>query len=96
MLGIVAKHADVWHCFGDPATLARKSQRLNDLAAAAGREPSSIRRAGSISLEGDLDDVRRTVDQWRDAGFGYLIAGWPSAGRARVEGFAGQVLPDAG
>ncbi len=94
MLGIAAKYADVWHCFGDPASLTPRSQQLSDLAAAAGRDPASILRAGSVSLEGELDDVRRTVEQWRDAGFGYLVAGWPPQGRARVEEFAAQVLPD--
>ena len=66
--------------FGDPASLAPRSERLSELAAAAGRDPASILRAGSISLEGDLDEIRRTVDQWRDAGFGYLVAGWPPRG----------------
>jgi alkanesulfonate monooxygenase SsuD/methylene tetrahydromethanopterin reductase-like flavin-dependent oxidoreductase (luciferase family) len=94
MLGIVAKYADVWHCFGDPASLTARSQRLSDLAAAAGRDPASILRAGSISLEGDLDEIRRTVDRWRDAGFGYLIAGWPPEGEGRVEEFATHVLAE--
>jgi alkanesulfonate monooxygenase SsuD/methylene tetrahydromethanopterin reductase-like flavin-dependent oxidoreductase (luciferase family) len=92
MLGIVAKYADVWHCFGDPASLTARSERLSELATAAGRDPASILRAGSVSLEGDLDDVRRTVDRWRDAGFGYLVAGWPPEGQGRVEEFAAQVL----
>ena len=45
-------------------------------------------RSASVSLEGSLDDVRREVDAWRAAGFGYLIAGWPSGGRAKVEEMA--------
>jgi hypothetical protein len=39
-----------------------------------------------------MDDVRRQVDRWRDAGFGYLIAGWPGEGRAQVEQFATEVM----
>jgi len=93
MLGIAARYADVWHCFGPPKALAARAERLSDLAAAAGRDPASIARAGSLSLEGDLDKVRRTVDAWDDAGYGYLVAGWPAEGRARVEEFATQVLP---
>ncbi len=92
MLGIVARYADVWHCFGSPDQLAARSAHLSDLAAAAGRDPSSILRAGSLSLEGDLGEVRRTIDGWRDAGFGYLVAGWPSSGRAQVEAFAAATL----
>ena len=50
--------------------------------------PGEILRAGSLSLEDDLDDVARTIEEWRDAGFGYLVCGWPSQGRGRVEEFA--------
>ena len=42
-----------------------------------------------------MDAVRRTVDEWRDAGFGYLIAGWPGDGRARVEQFVDEVVSGA-
>ena len=93
MLGIAARHADVWHQFGTPDSLAARSAHLSELASAAGRDPQTILRAGSLSLEGDLDAVRRTIDAWRDAGFGYLVAGWPSTGRAQVEAFAAAALP---
>jgi alkanesulfonate monooxygenase SsuD/methylene tetrahydromethanopterin reductase-like flavin-dependent oxidoreductase (luciferase family) len=93
MLGIAARHADVWHQFGTPESTAAPSAHLSELASAAGRDPGSILRAGSLSLEGDLDGVRRTIDAWRDAGFGYLVAGWPGTGRAQVEAFAAAALP---
>jgi len=88
MMPIAARFADVWHCFGPPAVLREKSARISEHAAAAGRDPGEILRAGSLSLEDDLDDVARTIDTWREAGFGYLVCGWPSQGRARVEEFA--------
>jgi alkanesulfonate monooxygenase SsuD/methylene tetrahydromethanopterin reductase-like flavin-dependent oxidoreductase (luciferase family) len=88
MLGIVARYADVWHSFGPPEALTKLSEQLSARAEAAGRDPAAILRAGSISLDGDLDEVRRLVDQWRDAGFGYLIAGWPGAGQEKVAAFA--------
>jgi len=93
MLRIVARHADVWHSFGPPDRLAPLSAQLSELASAAGRDPGAIRRAGSLSLDGELDEVRRTIDAWREAGFDYLIAGWPGAGRPTVEAFARAVLP---
>jgi hypothetical protein len=31
---------------------------------------------------------------WRDAGCGYLVCGWPEAGRDQVEAFARDVMPD--
>ena len=58
------------------------------MAEAAGRDPATIIRAASLSLEGDADTIARKIDAWRDAGFGYLVCGWPSEGRAPIEAFA--------
>ena len=44
-LRIVAEHADVWHTFGDPETLAHKSQVLDDWCAKVGRDPGEIQRS---------------------------------------------------
>jgi F420-dependent oxidoreductase-like protein len=85
---IAARYADAWHCFGPPDFLAQKSERLSAMAEDAGRDPSSILRAASLSLEDDTDDIARTVDAWRDAGFGYLVCGWPPQGEPRVREFA--------
>lgn len=93
MLPLVARHADVWHTFGDPATIARKSALLDDLAAEAGRDPAAIARAASLSLSEPWDQVRATVAALRDLGVSYLICGWPSEGRARLDEFVEQVLP---
>jgi alkanesulfonate monooxygenase SsuD/methylene tetrahydromethanopterin reductase-like flavin-dependent oxidoreductase (luciferase family) len=92
MMPIAARYADVWHCFGPSAYLAPKSARITDLAEAAGRDPASIRRAASLSIEADLDGVARTVDEWKAAGFDYLVCGWPAEGRELVERFAQRIL----
>ena len=92
-LPLVAKYADVWHAFGTPNSLAESSARVDELAVAAGREPSAILRAGSLSLD-DLDTARKHAAKWRDAGFGYLVCGWPGAGASQVEAFAREVMPD--
>ena len=92
MMPIAARYADVWHCFGPPKVLRKKSERISAFAEEAGRDPATILRAGSVSLEDDLDDVARTIDEWVDAGFGYLVCGWPSQGRSRVEEFAARFL----
>jgi alkanesulfonate monooxygenase SsuD/methylene tetrahydromethanopterin reductase-like flavin-dependent oxidoreductase (luciferase family) len=91
-LPLVARYADAWHCFGDLATLAPKSARLSAMCEEAGRDPATLLRSASISIEGSLDDVRSEVDAWRDAGFGYLIVGWPSGGRDTVAEFASALL----
>jgi F420-dependent oxidoreductase-like protein len=92
MMPIAARYADVWHCFGGPDELAAKSQRLDRMAEDAGRDPSQIRRAASLSLDDDDDAVARHIDAWRAAGFDTLLCGWPGAGRARIETFATRFL----
>lgn len=92
-LPLVARYADVWHAWGTPGSLQESSARLDELAAEAGRDPSSIMRASSLSLD-DLDAARRHAETWRDAGYGYLVCGWPDAGRAQVEAFVREVMPD--
>ena len=92
-LPLVARYADVWHAWGTPNSLAEANERLNELAAEAGRDPSSILRASSLSLD-DLDAARKHAAKWRDAGFGYLVCGWPQAGRAQIEAFASDILPE--
>ena len=92
-LPLAARFADVWHAWGSPNSLAEASQRLDELAAAAGRDPASITRASSLSLD-DLDTARKHAGKWRDAGYGYLVCGWPDAGRDQVEKFVTDVLPE--
>jgi alkanesulfonate monooxygenase SsuD/methylene tetrahydromethanopterin reductase-like flavin-dependent oxidoreductase (luciferase family) len=90
-LPLVAKYADAWHSFGNVEQLSRKSQLLDRLCEEAGRDRATLLRAASLSLD-DVDEARRAIDAWRDAGFGYLVAGWPGAGRPQVEEFARAVL----
>ena len=92
MMPIAARYADVWHSFGPSDYLSPKSQRLSAMAEAAGRDPSEILRAGSLSLEDDLDTIARNVEQWEAIGFGYLVCGWPPDGRTTVEAFAARFL----
>lgn len=94
-LPLVARFADVWHAWGSPKSLQEANARVDELASAAGRDPASIKRASSISLD-DLDAARRHIDKWRDAGYDYLVCGWPGDGDAQVEAFARDVLAAAG
>jgi alkanesulfonate monooxygenase SsuD/methylene tetrahydromethanopterin reductase-like flavin-dependent oxidoreductase (luciferase family) len=92
MMPIAARYADAWHSWGSPDSMTPKSQRLSAMAEAAGRDPSEIMRASSLSLEDDLDTIAVTVDAWEKAGFEYLVCGWPAGGRATVEQFAHRFL----
>ncbi len=92
-LPLVARFADVWHTWGSPNSLREANARVDQLATEAGRDPSSIMRASSLSLD-DLDTARKHAAKWHAAGYGYLVCGWPEAGRAQVEQFARDVLPE--
>jgi len=92
-LPLVARYADVWHAWGTPNSLREANERVDELAAEAGRDPSSIVRAGSLSLD-DIDTARKHATRWRDAGYGYLVCGWPGPGRDQVERFAREVMPE--
>jgi len=92
-LPLVARYADVWHTWGTPTSLQEANARIDELAAEAGRKPADIMRASSLSLD-DLETARKHAAKWRDAGFGYLVCGWPGEGRAQVERFAREVMPE--
>ncbi len=92
-LPLVARYADVWHTWGSPNSLAEANARVDELAVEAGRDPGDITRASSLSLD-DLDTARKHAGKWRDTGCGYLVCGWPEGGRAQIEAFARDVMPD--
>lgn len=92
-LPLTARFADVWHTWGTPDSLREANERLDQLASDAGRDPKDIMRASSLSLD-DLEAARRHAAKWRDAGYGYLVCGWPVAGREQVERFAREILPE--
>jgi alkanesulfonate monooxygenase SsuD/methylene tetrahydromethanopterin reductase-like flavin-dependent oxidoreductase (luciferase family) len=93
-LPLVARYADVWHAWGTPSSLRAANIRIDELAVAAGRDPSAIMRAGSLSLD-DLDAARSHAAKFAEAGYGYLVCGWPGVGDSQVEAFAREVMPVA-
>jgi probable F420-dependent oxidoreductase len=50
-LRLVARHADIWHGFGDPETIKHKHEVLDKRCAEIGRDPEEIER--SVGVEGD-------------------------------------------
>src|SRR5205823_13077883 len=91
-LPLAARYSDVWHAFGSPSRLKDAFARLDRLAEEIGRDPASILLAGSLSLD-DVDAAQGKAVAWRDAGYGYLVCGWPNGGRSQVEAFAREVMP---
>jgi probable F420-dependent oxidoreductase len=62
-LRIVAEHADIWHAFGDAATLKRKSDILDNWCAQVGRDPAEIQRSTTVSrLTGERQDPSGLID----------------------------------
>ncbi len=51
-LRIVARHADIWHGFGDPETIAHKHEVLDRHCGAVGRDPSEIERSVGVNPRG--------------------------------------------
>jgi F420-dependent oxidoreductase-like protein len=90
---VAARQADVWHTFGPPDTLRRRTRALEAAAERAGRDPGSIGRATSLSISEPWDEVRRRVEASRDLGISYLEVSWPTEGWGRLEEFVGQVKP---
>jgi F420-dependent oxidoreductase-like protein len=93
---IAARHADVWHAFGSPETLARKARVLEEHAERAGRDPSTILRATDLSISETWDDVRRRAAAFQETGIGYLVVDWPTEGWGRLEEFVETVMPALG
>jgi alkanesulfonate monooxygenase SsuD/methylene tetrahydromethanopterin reductase-like flavin-dependent oxidoreductase (luciferase family) len=48
-LRITAQHADIWHGFGDAATLRRKNEILDDHCRRLGRDPGEIERSAGAN-----------------------------------------------
>lgn len=96
MLPLVGRLADAWHGYGDAARLERGWAVVARAADAAGRDPDTILRSGSLSLTTDLAGVQREIEAHRRAGTGYLVCGWPSEGPDLVEEFARMALAGAG
>jgi probable F420-dependent oxidoreductase len=48
-LRYTARHADIWHGFGEPAELTAKHTILDDWCATEGRDPADIERSAGVS-----------------------------------------------
>jgi probable F420-dependent oxidoreductase len=69
-LRYAARHADIWHGFGNPATLKRKNGILDDWCRTEGRDPAEIER--SAGVDGSPDDLAPAL---LDAGTTFYTVG---------------------
>lgn len=111
-LDVAARHGDAWVSFGGwgltsaelVAVTARRNQRLDELCAQHGRDPSTVRRvvlAGSAAVTPDpmwtsVDAFEDFVGRCREAGMDELAVYYPpqSVSRAVEPGVFEQVLAD--
>jgi alkanesulfonate monooxygenase SsuD/methylene tetrahydromethanopterin reductase-like flavin-dependent oxidoreductase (luciferase family) len=54
-LRYTARHADIWHGFGDPETIGRKNGILDEWCRTEGRDPATVERSTGVS--GSPDEV---------------------------------------
>lgn len=70
-LRLVARHADIWNGFGDPAEIGRLNAVLDGWCARVGRDPATIER--SILLT-EPEEVAR-ADAYLASGITHIIIG---------------------
>jgi alkanesulfonate monooxygenase SsuD/methylene tetrahydromethanopterin reductase-like flavin-dependent oxidoreductase (luciferase family) len=82
-LRVVARHADLWHGFGDKDTLKRKIDLIDTYARGYGRDPAEIVKCTSVSIWVGTppEALRQRLGGGRGAA---LISGDPAAIEARL------------
>jgi alkanesulfonate monooxygenase SsuD/methylene tetrahydromethanopterin reductase-like flavin-dependent oxidoreductase (luciferase family) len=102
MLGLVAKHADIWNVNHGPEAMARFGVTLNEACARIGRDPAAIRWSAfafRAVLDREpfvsLDDFRRVTEDYLAAGATEIYYRMPETphGRETLE-VAAEILAD--
>ena len=60
-LKLVARHADIWHAFGDIEVFTEKNAILDQHCADEGRDPAAIERSWAVGQMGDDADALRAA-----------------------------------
>jgi probable F420-dependent oxidoreductase len=69
-LKLVARHADIWHAFGNVDVFREKSAILDEHCAAEGRDPTTIERCWAVG-----STTGNGYDALRDAGVTHMTVG---------------------
>ncbi|MCD9624769.1 LLM class flavin-dependent oxidoreductase [Rhabdothermincola salaria] len=98
MLGVVARHADVWNTWALPDALRARSTVLDERCEALGRDPAGVQRSvqALVKLTDDRSEARAFVERSAPraafagpaTAFADLVGDWGAAGVAEV------VVPD--
>jgi alkanesulfonate monooxygenase SsuD/methylene tetrahydromethanopterin reductase-like flavin-dependent oxidoreductase (luciferase family) len=79
MLGITAKHADIWNTRSPLEEAKRRSNVLDEKCREIGRDPGEIMRSvwpGQNQL-GSLDNLTSYIESFREQGFDDFLFAWP-------------------
>jgi probable F420-dependent oxidoreductase len=78
--------ADGWFPMVQPGpALDDARAAVDDSARAAGRDPATIGMEGRVDWRGDLDDLVRRVERWREVGATHVSINTMNAGLASVD-----------
>jgi alkanesulfonate monooxygenase SsuD/methylene tetrahydromethanopterin reductase-like flavin-dependent oxidoreductase (luciferase family) len=79
MMRLIARHADIWNATATPEEAAELNQRLDAACAAEGRDPATLIRSvsPSINLLASLDAFRDGAEAYHAAGIQQIYFPWP-------------------
>jgi F420-dependent oxidoreductase-like protein len=92
-LRIVARHAQMWNCFGTPEAFRSKIARLEEHCQRIGRDPATIEKSVLLGETFPVNDARRQVDAYVAAGVTHIVFSVNMAERAWVRSFAEEIIP---
>jgi F420-dependent oxidoreductase-like protein len=92
-LRIVARHAQMWNSFGTPEVLRSKIALLEEHCQRIGRDAATIEKSVLMNGTLALDDARRQVDAYAEAGVTHIIFSVSPADRSWVSSFAQRIIP---
>jgi F420-dependent oxidoreductase-like protein len=81
MMRLTARHADMWNGIGTPDELAEQSRRLDEACALEGRDPATLARtvSPSLNLLASVDAFEAGVAAYHAAGIRDIYLPWPRA-----------------
>ena len=85
-LRVVARHADIWHAFGDPGSLGRKLALLDDYAREYKRDPASIARSTNVAIWVGTPPAT-LLEKLGERGARSLISGTPEQIASRLQAY---------
>ncbi len=79
MMRLVAKYADIWNGIGTPQEAGAQNKKIDEACVAAGRDPATLRRAvsPSINLLASPEAFAEGARAYAAAGFDHITFPWP-------------------